>query len=353
MRNDIMRLCKTGWSCATAMLIMPIVLAACASALPGSRAPEATAMPAPQELRGDFRVHDPTMIKQDGTYYVFSTGVEHGLNGGTIQIRRSTDLANWELVGTVFDAIPDWVGQAIGGTPPNLWAPDISFHNGTYYLYYAGSRFGTNTSVIGLATNTTLDPNSPEYRWVDQGMVIQSVRADNWNAIDPNLAFDAAGTPWLSFGSFWDGIKMRRIDPQTGKLAADDTKLYRLASRGGGAIEAPSIVARNEYYYLFVSFDSCCRGVNSTYNIRVGRAKSITGPYIDRDGKRMELGGGTLVLQSNGRYIGPGGQFVYLDNGTYRLVHHYYDANDNGAPKLQINDLTWTDDGWPTCCDSE
>jgi arabinan endo-1,5-alpha-L-arabinosidase len=334
------------------LLLMPLVLASCANRLPfAGGAP--TAAPAPQELKGDFRVHDPSMIKQGDAYYVFSTGEERGYNSGNIQIRRSTDMATWERIGSVFIVIPAWIGQAIGGTPPNLWAPDISFHNGTYYLYYAGSRFGTNTSVIGLATNTTLDPKSPDYKWVDQGMVLQSVKADNWNAIDPNLAFDAEGTPWLSFGSFWDGIKMRKIDPRTGKLAADDKKLYSLASRGGGPIEAPSIVARNEYYYLFVSFDLCCRGANSTYKIMAGRAKSITGPYIDRDGKRMELGGGTPVLQSHGRYIGPGGQSVYHDDGVYRMVYHYYDANDNGAPKLKISDLTWTDDGWPACCTSE
>ena len=333
---------------------MSLVLASCAGAMPSaSDTPEVTAVPAPQELKGDFRVHDPSMIKQGDTYYVFSTGEERGYNGGNIQIRRSTDLVTWERVGSVFVVMPVWIGKAIGGLPPNLWAPDISFRNGTYYLYYAGSRFGTNTSVIGLATNTTLDPASPDYKWVDQGMVIQSVKADNWNAIDPNLAFDAEGTPWLSFGSFWDGIRMRRIDPNTGKLAASDKKLYSLASRGGGPIEAPAIVARNGYYYLFVSFDLCCRGTNSTYKIMVGRSQSITGPYIDRDGKRMELGGGTLVLQSNGRYVGPGGQSVYVDAGTYRLVNHYYDARDNGAPKLQINDLAWTDDGWPTCCASQ
>ena len=127
--------------------------------------------------------------------------------------------------------------------------------------------------MIGLATNVTLDPASPQYQWIDEGLVIRSVPTDNWNAIDPNMGFDADNTPWLSFGSFWDGIKMRRIDRSTGKLAAADTTLYALASRGGDAIEAPSIVYRDGYYYLFVSFDLCCRSVISTYNIRVGRSE--------------------------------------------------------------------------------
>jgi arabinan endo-1,5-alpha-L-arabinosidase len=288
------------------------------------------------------------MISQADTYYVFSTGDEYGLNQGNIQIRKSNDLVRWELVGTVFPTIPDWISQELGGAPPNLWAPDISYFNGKYYLYYAGSRFGTNHSVIGLTTNTTLDPESPSYRWIDEGLVIRSTSSDNWNAIDPNLSLDTDKTPWLAFGSFWDGIKMRRIDPSTGKLAPSDTTLYALASRGGGPIEAPSIVYRSGYYYLFVSFDLCCRGANSTYKIMVGRSRQITGPYLDKSDTPMTQGGGTEVLKSQGRYIGPGGQAVFLDNGTYRLVHHYYDALDNGTPKLRIQDLTWTSDSWPT-----
>jgi arabinan endo-1,5-alpha-L-arabinosidase len=310
-------------------------------------APVPTALPAPTKLQGDFRVHDPSMIRQRNVYYVFSTGEEYGLNQGNIQIRKSADLVNWELVGTVFSTIPDWIGKAIGGTPPNLWAPDISYYSDKYHLYYAGSRFGSNTSVIGLATNATLDPASADYRWVDEGMVIGSTPSDNWNAIDPNLSFDTDNAPWLSFGSFWDGIKMRRIDATTGKLSAADATLYSLASRGGGPIEAPSIVHYNSYYYLFVSFDLCCRGADSTYKIMVGRSQNITGPYIDSSDKRLDQGGGTLLLESVDRYRGPGGQTVYFDNGTYRMVHHYYDLLDNGIPKLRIHDLAWTSDGWP------
>lgn len=303
---------------------------------------------APRVLEGDTRTHDPAMIRQDTTYYVFSTGDERGLNEGNIQIRTSSDLVHWELIGTVFEKIPSWIGKEIVGFPPNLWAPDISYFNGKYHLYYAGSRFGSNNSVIGLATNVTLDPASPDYAWIDEGMVIRSRTSDNWNAIDANLSFDTEGVPWLAFGSFWDGIKMRRIDPNTGKLAPEDETLYSLASRGGGPIEAPAIVYRDGYYYLFVSFDLCCRGVNSTYKIMVGRATSITGPYSDRDGKLMSLGGGHLVLEGNDRYRGPGGQSVYLDGEVYRLVYHAYDTSAGGIPQLQIRDLAWTSDGWPT-----
>ncbi len=202
--------------------------------------------------------------------------------------------------------------------------------------------------MIGLATNTTLDPNSADYAWADEGMVIRSTPADKWNAIDPNFGLDAEGVPWLAFGSFWDGIKMRRLDPSTGKPTESDSNLYALASRNGGPIEAPAIISRANYFYLFVGFDFCCRGADSTYNIRVGRAASITGPYVDRDGKGMDQDGGTLILEGKDRYRGPGGQMVYLDAGTYRLVYHVYDAFDSGIPKLRIRDITWASDGWPS-----
>ena len=299
-------------------------------------------------LQGDINIHDPSMIKQGDSYYLFSTGDSRGLiNQGNIQIRKSTDLIAWQFVGTVFPSTPEWIITALGLKPRSLWAPDVSYFNGKYYLYYAGSRFGTNNSVIGLAANITLDPTSPNYKWVDEGQVIRSTSSDNWNAIDPCLSFDTQNNPWLAFGSFWDGIKMRRIDARSGKLSSADLMLYSLASRGGGAIEAPSIIHRKNYYYLFVSFDFCCRRASSTYKIMVGRATKLTGPFIDREGRRMDQGGGNLVLAGYDRYRGPGGQSVYLDGSIYRLVHHYYDALDNGAHKLQIRNLTWTEDDWP------
>lgn len=305
------------------------------------------------ELKGDIRVHDPSMIKEGTNYYVFSTGSPDGsLNDGNIQIRASTDLLNWRFLGTVFPAIPSWITAALGARPRSLWAPDISYFRGKYYLYYAASSFGSNNSLIALATNRTLDPTRPDYHWHDEGIVICSTKADNWNAIDPQLSFDEKGAPWLAFGSFWSGIKMRRIDLRTGKLSTIDKTLYAIAMRpgvnGGGAIEAPAIVHQHGYYYLFVSFDFCCRGSKSTYKIAVGRAKNITGPYFDRQDKRMDQGGGTIILTGDASHVGAGGQSIYLDGNIFRLVYHYYDALDGGKSKLQIGEIKWTDDGWPT-----
>jgi arabinan endo-1,5-alpha-L-arabinosidase len=225
-----------------------------------------------------------------------------------------------------------------GHSGNDVWAPDVQLFNGRVWLYYSISTFGSNTSAIGLASKASLSASGG---WRDDGLVIRSISSNNYNAIDPNLAIDAAGQPWLAFGSFWTGIKLTRIDPATMKPTGS---LASLASRSGG-IEAPVIVYRGPYYYLFVSIDRCCNGVNSTYKITYGRATSITGPYVDKNGTSMLNGGGTLLESGSERWRGPGGQDVH---GTSVLARHAYDATANGAPKLLINDLFWDSAGWPT-----
>jgi arabinan endo-1,5-alpha-L-arabinosidase len=290
--------------------------------------------------------HDPSMTHvAGGDWYLFVTG-------GVLNVRKSPDLQKWSGAGSLFPSIPGWIATELGQTITDLWAPDISYFNGQYHVYYAGSVFGSNHSVIGLATNTTLDAAAPGYKWVDDGLVIESNAIgthDDWNAIDPNIAFDAAGDPWLVFGSFWSGIKLRRIDAPTGKLSSADTTLYSLAARPSpGAIEASSIVLHNGYYYLFVSFDACCQGVNSTYRTMVGRATKITGPYEDRMGGAMLAGNAEQLLVTTGRYIGPGGGTAFRDGACYYYVYHYYDGQANGAPTLAMRPIGWTADDWPT-----
>jgi arabinan endo-1,5-alpha-L-arabinosidase len=151
--------------------------------------------------------HDPTMIRQGQYYYVIITG-DAGKPHTYLPIKRSTDLIHWEELGPVFSDPPQWVVYTLGITPRDFWAPDINYFNGKYYLYYAASQFGVNNSVIGLATNATLDPNSPNYHWVDEGMVFRSQPGESFNAIDPDVTLDQAGVPWLAFGSFWAGILM-------------------------------------------------------------------------------------------------------------------------------------------------
>lgn len=226
------------------------------------------------------------------------------------------------------------------------------YFNGLWHLYYSGSTFGKNRSVIGLATNKTLDQKSPDYAWIDKGLVIDSNASDNWNAIDPALTLDADGTPWLAWGSFWSGIKLRKLDATTGKPASDST-LLSIAGRPHtaatlfGAIEAPYIVRRADYYYLFASFDQCCQGLNSSYNIRVGRSARIDGPYVDRDGVALMSGGGTPILSGGRRYKGPGHNALFREKNIDYLVYHAYDTALAGKPVLRIEALGWDAQGWP------
>jgi len=305
-------------------------------------------------------VHDPVMIRQNDTYYVFCTGMG-------ITVFSSHDMKNWKKEEPVFAQVPQWAVEAIPTFKGHIWAPDISFFNREYYLYYSVSAFGKNTSCIGLATNKTLDPGDPQFKWVDHGKVIQSIPGKtNWNAIDPNLALDSDGTPYLVFGSFWDGIKMLKLSSD-GKSAAENIdQIPTIASRksdprapnqpsvdnnpvdaGGNAIEAPFIFRKGEYYYLFASIDYCCKGVNSTYKMIVGRSAKLIGPYIDLSGKEMTRGGGTILLQGDADWYGVGHNAVVNFDGSDYLVFHGYDAHDNGKPKLNIRKLNWNKDGWP------
>jgi arabinan endo-1,5-alpha-L-arabinosidase len=301
--------------------------------------------PSVPTLTGDLRTHDPALVRagRSGMWYVFSTGDE-AVSGGAVQIRSSSDGRNWEYVGAVFEQIPAWIEKAVPGVS-NLWAPDIVEHDGTYYLYYAASTFGSNHSLIALATNTTLDPDDPAYHWVDRGAVLRSERTDDYNAIDPGIVVDGNGTPWMAFGSFWSGIRMIKLRWPSGLAAPAQQTPLHIADRQTppNAIEAPYIVRHGAWYYLFASFDFCCRGTASTYHIVVGRSRQVTGPYLDQDGTPMLNGGGSAVLADAGSMIGPGGQSVYEN----WLAYHYYDADAGGDFRLGLRRIEWGADGWP------
>jgi arabinan endo-1,5-alpha-L-arabinosidase len=296
-------------------------------------------------LKGDVTpVHDPSIIREASTYYVFAS---NRFAQRLVPMFCSLDLHHFTLCGNVFDRVPDWALREVPGAR-GIWAPDISRFRGRYRLYYSVSTFGKNRSVIGLATNRTLDPTRPDYRWVDEGKVVASTPEDDWNAIDPNLTVDEEGRPWLVWGSFWGGLKMRRLDPDTGKLSSSDTRLYSLASRRPRqppAIEAPFLVRKGGYYYLFASVDLCCRGKDSTYKIVVGRSREITGPYRDEEGRPMMEGGGTLLIEGSKEWRGPGHEAVLLGSEADLLVFHAYEAT-TGRPRLQISTMVW-EEGWP------
>ena len=300
----------------------------------------------------NISVHDPVMTKQKDTYYLFCTGMG-------ISVFSSKDMINWKKEKAVFDTPPAWAVEAIQGFKGHIWAPDISFHDGEYYLYYSVSAFGKNTSCIGVATNRTLDSTDPNFKWVDHGKVIQSIPGrDLWNAIDPNLAVDENNQPWFVFGSFWAGMKLVKMSTDL-KSIAEPQEWYTVSKRprdfkdddrdpAEGAVEAPFIFKKGNYYYLFVSFDFCCRGAQSTYKIMVGRSEKIQGPYLGKDGLRMDQGGGSLVLQGNKDWPGVGHNSAYTFGGVDYIIFHAYDMSDGGKSKLKIRKMRWDNNLWPT-----
>ncbi|MDI1460837.1 family 43 glycosylhydrolase [Catellatospora sp. KI3] len=292
--------------------------------------------PQPGRVTGDVGTHDPTVVKKpDGTYILAATGVN-------LSLKTSADRVAWRNAGAVWPNGASWTTTYTNGDR-NLWAPDISYRNGQYWLYYSASTFGSQRSAIFLATS----PTGASGSWTHRGLVIESSTAVNYNAIDPNLAVDDSGNWWLTFGSFWSGLKLIRLDNATGLRSAADTQIRSLVSRpnAGGAVEAPYLVKHGGYYYLWMSFDLCCKGAASTYRIMVGRSASLTGPYTDRNGTALTSGGGTQVLAGHGSIHGPGHQAVLQDTDGEQLVYHYY--ADNGASLLGINRIGYDAAGWP------
>ena len=287
------------------------------------------AYPNPGPVTGDTFAHDPEVLKKDGQYLLAFTADGVGL-------KTSSDRTSWRDIGAAFPNGTPWADPYTEGGR-NLWAPELKYANGQYYLWYSASSFGSNRSAIFLATS----PTGASGSWTNRGIVIES-DGDDWNAIDPDVTIDQQGNWWMSFGSYWSGIKMIRLNGSTGMRSGSE--FHSIASRGGGAIEAPTVHYRDGYYYLFVSFDRCCIGADSTYRVMVGRSTSITGPYVDRAGTPMMNGGGTEILASHGSIHGPGHQTVLADVDSDAIFYHYY--RDDGVAQLGINLLRY-DNGWP------
>jgi arabinan endo-1,5-alpha-L-arabinosidase len=271
--------------------------------------------------------------------------------GPGVKLLRSTDLKHWQPAGHVFERpVPDWARRAVPGTR-GIWAPDLSYHDGLYYLYYAVSTFGGQRSVIGLAVNKSLDPQSADYQWQDRGKVIESrPKADDFNAIDPALLVTEDGRWLLFLGSFWSGIKVVELDPATGKPkpGAEIKAVAAHPETPSHDIEAAFVVYHQGYYYLFVSWGTCCDGADSTYHVVVGRSREATGPYVDAAGRPMLAGGGTLVLAGDQRWRGPGHNGVITTDAGQWMVHHAYDLQNLDAQRiLLVRPLRWTKDGWP------
>lgn len=335
--------------------VLAFSLALCAAAQP--RFPEFNPSEPP--------THDPVAIQCEGTWYLFSTGFG-------VSIFTSDDQVNWSYSGRVFEKAPEWARAMVPGYRGHTWAPDILFHGGKYYLYYSCSSFGKNDSAIGVTVNKTLNPASPDYKWEDWGCVVRSVGGrDSYNAIDPNVFIDEDGTGWLSFGSFWQGIRLVKLDSTLTRPAepqvwyplcrrpegtVEDTSQTDTAIKadkrgkdfdpGNGAVEAPFIVKRDGWYYLFVSYDLCCRGPKSTYKVVVGRSRNVIGPYLDREGVSLMEGGGTVVVSGNERYPGVGHCAVVPTGEGDKLFFHAYDKEIGYNAHLLVRPIGW-ESGWP------
>ena len=296
-------------------------------------------------LETDCVIHDPsTMIQSDGAYWIFGTGPG-------IAVYSSPDRQHWTRQPPVFAVEPAWIAAALPRhLINNYWAPDIRRIGGRYCLYYAVSVFGHNISAIGLATS----PSLQKPQWTDRGIVVRSRAGDDYNAIDPCVTEDATGALWLCYGSYWSGIQVTQLDRSTG-LALPDVPTYFLASHpqdSVDSIEAPSITFHGGYYYLFVDWGFCCRGERSTYALRVGRSRAITGPYRDRERRDMRTGGGSLFLGTIGgsgrKEIGPGHAGIESSaSGDWFSCHYEWAQDHHGQSMLNVFKLVWDSDGWP------
>ena len=291
-------------------------------------------------LSGDLRTHDPTIVKENGVFYRFQTG--EGL-----PFQKSTDFTHWEKTGSVFSEKPSWTSRAVEGSSLHFWAPEIVKRGDEWRIYYSVSTFGSQKSAIGLCVNKTLNPESPDYRWEDLGAVIVSDESCRFNAIDPCVISDEKGD-YLLFGSFWGGLFIAPLT--SGGFLAKDAEARNIATRNlsENAIEGGYIFKHGDYFYLFASFDFCCRGITSSYKIAYGRAKSLSADFCDKSGKSMKEGGGTILRSGDSfeRWAGTGHCSVFADGERQFLVYHAYDRENSGESKLLIEEFFFDSDGW-------
>ncbi|MFZ5895369.1 MAG: arabinan endo-1,5-alpha-L-arabinosidase [Myxococcota bacterium] len=288
-------------------------------------------------LSGDLFAHDPSVIEANGKVYLFYTGAG-------IRTKVSDDFVSYRAGPSVFDANPAWIAERVPDAT-DLWSPDIAYFGGEYHLYYAASTFASRRSCIGHATSSSL---GERIAFRDRGPVICSntgTTADDFNAIDPNLILDG-DKPYLAFGSFSGGLKLVALDA-AGERPVGELIPIAARSSDNPAVQAAYVSARAGYYYLFSSFDLCCDGANSSHRLMVGRSSALAGPYVDRAGKALLDGGGSLVLESNERWRGPGSNSVLYRAGKAYNVYHAYDADNDGAATLRIGELAWDAVGWP------
>jgi arabinan endo-1,5-alpha-L-arabinosidase len=277
-------------------------------------------------LDGEIGIHDPsTVVLSNGKYYTYGTG------------------------GTGLVSDDGWTWRRGTALPRRGLAPDV-IHLGDRYYVYVAANSGPTKADINLISNKALDPNSPDYKWEEGGVVASSDGVEDSNAIDPGVFLDPAdGKLWLTYGSYFGYIRLVELNPRTGQRLHPEEAPRNIAING----EASDMIYHDGWYYLLVTHGSCCRGADSGYNIRVGRSKNVAGPFVDNMGVDMLQGGGKLFAGSEGRVIGPG-HFGLLDlgQGVQKFSLHYEaDLDRGGASVLDIRPLQWKD-GWPVAGDN-
>jgi len=273
-------------------------------------------------LDGQIGIHDPSTIVQcDGKYYTYGTG------GSSLV---SDDGWTWSRGGTL---------------PRRGLAPDVIHLGDRFYVYVAANIGAQPKAAINLISSKSLDPASPDYKWEEGGVVASSDGVEESNAIDPGVFLDpTTGRLWLVYGSYFGFIREVELDPKTGKRLHPNDTPRDLAIN----CEASDMMYHEGWYYLLATHGSCCRGADSGYNIRVGRSRKVTGPFLDAEGIDMIQGGGKLFIGSESRRIGAG-HFGLLDlgEGVQKFSMHWEaDLDRGGASVLDIRPLLWQD-GWP------
>jgi arabinan endo-1,5-alpha-L-arabinosidase len=273
-------------------------------------------------LDGQIGIHDPsTVVQSNGKFYVYGTG------------------------GSALVSDDGWTWRRGVSPPRRGLAPDVIHIGERYYMYIAANIGAQPKAAVNMIWSKTLDPDSPDYKWEEGGVVASSDGVEESNAIDPGVFLDpTTGRLWLVYGSYFGYIRLIELDPKTGKRLNPKDQPRDLAIN----CEASDMIFHDGWYYLLATHGSCCRGADSGYNIRVGRSRKVTGPFLDEQGVDMIQGGGKQLIGSGGHEVGPG-HFGLLDlgDGVQKFSMHWEaDLDRGGASVLDIRPLLWKD-GWP------
>lgn len=286
-------------------------------------------------LSGDLEVYDPSAIFDGERYWIVSTGTR-------MPVRVSTDLEEVTLLGDAVEGLPAWAADYVPQAG-HFWSPDVAHFGGRYHLYYALAGGGARLACVGHASSTKLGIVGT---WTDDGAPLICTEQDSdWFAIDPSVLVDDDGKAWLLLGSSGTGLKLVELNAAGERTGAQPTPIA--ARPDGGVIQASAITRHAGFYYVFAAFDLCCRGADSTRSIRFGRSGTLLGPYLDRDGRPLLEGGGSVLLEGSLRWKGPGSNDVLQAAGQNLSFYFAYDADNGGEVSLRLSTLTWDDEGWP------